>query len=167
MTDAVLLASALLAGAAGLLVGLRWKHRRFIDERSKRLALEARMDAYRLADTRTDLDPVGPVADKPKPKQFDQDADTSFVDLNVPPGNVIDGGAPVRMTGVRDTDAQDRELSEVYGIEQDDRQLYAQAYDCDDSPVDPGPDDTWQGTLAHLHSGEWAPAAPAPKQVGR
>lgn len=31
----------------------------------------------------------------------------------------------------------------------------------------PAPDDTWQGTLGYLHSGEWAPAAPAPKRGGQ
>jgi hypothetical protein len=36
-----------------------------------------------------------------------------------------------------------------------------------DWETEPDGDDTWQGTLGYLHSGEWAPAAPAPKQVGR
>lgn len=31
----------------------------------------------------------------------------------------------------------------------------------------PDPDDTAEGTLAYLHSGEWMPAAPAPKRVER
>ncbi len=55
------IAVALAMFAAGLVVGLRYKHRRFLTERARRVALEHRFDAYRLADTRTDLDVIGPV----------------------------------------------------------------------------------------------------------
>lgn len=51
-----------LAALLGLVVGLRVKQRRYLVERSKRVALEHRFDAYRLADTRTDLDVIGPIS---------------------------------------------------------------------------------------------------------
>lgn len=71
----------LLGTVLGVAVGLRWKHRRFLAERSARRVLDERMDAYRRADARTDLDVVGPVTgEHPAVELYDRDAeDNSMV----------------------------------------------------------------------------------------
>lgn len=66
----------LAAVAVGLVAGLRFNQRRFLTERTKRRDLDARMDAYRVADTRTDLDEVGGVGPERKAALYDQDAES-------------------------------------------------------------------------------------------
>lgn len=66
-----LLVSLGLGAVAGLSLG----HRKRVKLASENGRLNARFDAYRLADTRTDLDVVGPVSGQNKVvKLFDQDA---------------------------------------------------------------------------------------------
>ena len=65
-----------IAFAAGLAVGLRVKHRRYLVERAKREPLDQRMDAYRLADTRTDLDEVAGATTGRRTAELYQQTDT-------------------------------------------------------------------------------------------
>lgn len=53
--------AATVTGVAGLAAGLLVNHRRYVEARNEAAAMAERMDAYRLADARTDLDVVGPV----------------------------------------------------------------------------------------------------------
>jgi hypothetical protein len=171
VTDAVFIASALLAGAAGLLVGLRWKHRRFIDERTKRLALESRMDAYRLADTRTDLDTIGPVTGEHSEVQLNREHDEDLADLVLTVSRMAtDNGRRIPLDEVMAEHGITQEELDALPDPDVDDATWTRAYHLQVAQNRQAPDpqdDTGTGTIAHLHSGEWAPAAPAPKQVGR
>lgn len=72
----MVVAAFVLVASVAFAAGLRVKHRRFLAERAERVALARRMDSYRLADTRTDLDVVGPVTG-PTPVLYDQDVSAS------------------------------------------------------------------------------------------
>lgn len=74
----VLMAVCLLAG---LVVGLRWKHRRFLAERRRCGELEAKVDMYDRNALRTDHDVAGPVT--PKPRFHDIDPDEPFDDAEL------------------------------------------------------------------------------------
>lgn len=214
--------SHLALGALCLAGGLRWKHRRFLVLRNRVAALEARMDAYRLADSRTDLDEVGPVGTNPQKRddlraEYDEDladivlvasrmaTDTgerhSLEEVMAKHGITQDesdadescgrcGRSPAAgFATIGDTrychgddalisfegeDAARRAVAWLQG-EDDEPTCYelAQSDAYQAAPwsrashlqADPA-DDTGVGTVKFL-SGEWAPAAPAPKQVGR
>lgn len=97
-----------LALAVGFVCGLILGDRRADLETA---GLHERFDAYRLADARTDLDTVGPVSGE---------TPVLPVGLNVADYHSVvvesSGARPVVMTGTRDVEAQDRELSDVYDI---------------------------------------------------
>lgn len=124
--------AVLTAAVAGVVVGALWARApqpdlELVHERKDAAIEQCLGTAFELQRVTGELPPVdddtGPgtvrllrSGERPAVRMFDQDAG-AFVDLNVPPGNVIDGGRPIRMTGTRDVEAQDRELSEVYGID--------------------------------------------------
>lgn len=73
-----------LALAAGVLIGLRIKHRRFLTERQKRTDAEAKVDMYDRNALRTDHDVCGPVQPKPVFHDIDPDEVEQDVVLDVP-----------------------------------------------------------------------------------
>lgn len=165
----------------GLLAGGRWRRQL----RAELEAAQATIDRWNQADNRYALDEVGAVlpertGEQPAVELYDQDADESYphVELLERLGRTIgehyapgDRPCPIGFHALPCScepfaDGERGRFVDggtvTFELPTGGESTWAGASHLQADPAD----DTGTGTIAHL-SGEWAPAAPAPKQVGQ